>query len=397
MLTGIIVFNSNGIDNSSNIISDIGKSLTVAGISIDGATILSIDDINGFKMQFTYYFNNFDNVILLNDYNANFDINSVIADITGVLFCENKISLKYAKEYCEKYGLYNIADRCKTPDGAIVIPNENGAFQPYYFTSHGVNVFILPNTWKELKTILDYNVVPVIVKGLADADNVIVYKLFGDDDLVQKIEEFTSDYGDLMLLKTTSYNDITAVFVPESDGFDAEIFKNNFECDFYEYIYSDDNSSLAEKLLYYLNFNNFTLGVAESFTGGRVSSSIVKISGASAHFNEGIVAYSNDAKMERLNVSEQTLDNFGAVSEQTAKEMVECLLKANDFAISTTGIAGPKSDSTLKPVGLCYVSAGVQGKIVTKELRLFGDRETITELGKNNALFLAVKQLQQLS
>lgn len=104
--------------------------------------------------------------------------------------------------------------------------------------------------------------------------------------------------------------------------------------------------------------NNLTLSVAESCTGGLVSSYLTDISGASNFIFQNFVTYSNDAKQKFLNVSKKTLDEFGAVSRQTAFEMSKGLLKYADCSLATTGILGPTGGSKEKPVGLVYISYG---------------------------------------
>lgn len=163
-----------------------------------------------------------------------------------------------------------------------------------------------------------------------------------------------------------------------------------------EYIYSVDNSSLAENLALLLKLRRMKLSVAESFTGGGVSKKLVGVAGISEVFIEGMNTYSNDAKIQRLGVSENTLKHYGAVSDATAREMVKGLLgngKCN-MSIATTGIAGPKSDGSAKPVGLCYIAIGTEEKISVYEYNLKGSREEITETAINLALFLAYKTLK---
>lgn len=163
-------------------------------------------------------------------------------------------------------------------------------------------------------------------------------------------------------------------------------------------VYAMEDITLPELVNKLLKLRNKTISVSESFTAGRVSSSIISIPGASAHFHEGIVAYSNLAKRNRLNVSERTLCDYGAVSAECAAEMVNGLLDTNecDIALSTTGIAGPRSDNSNKPVGLCYFGVGEKGSVRTYELFLKGDRETITETAVRASLFFAVKALKYM-
>ncbi len=109
--------------------------------------------------------------------------------------------------------------------------------------------------------------------------------------------------------------------------------------------------------------NNLTLSTAESCTGGLVSSYLTDIDGASKFIFQNFVTYSNEAKTKFLGVLPDTLNAFGAVSEQTAREMSMGLLKYADCSIATTGILGPTGGSLEKPVGLVYISVGYKDKI----------------------------------
>ena len=109
--------------------------------------------------------------------------------------------------------------------------------------------------------------------------------------------------------------------------------------------------------------NNLSLASAESCTGGLVSSYLTDVSGASNFIFQNFVTYSNNAKTKYLGVRQDTLDKYGAVSEQTAREMSEGLLKLADCSIATTGILGPTGGTKEKPVGLVYISLGCKNKI----------------------------------
>ena len=129
--------------------------------------------------------------------------------------------------------------------------------------------------------------------------------------------------------------------------------------------------SLAEKAVQNLNKKNKTLALAESCTGGWVSKLITDVSGASSVYLGGVCSYSNSVKMQVLGVKQKTLDSFGAVSEQTAKEMAAGVKKAlgADIGIGITGIAGPLSDNTLKPVGLIYICIDTGETVKFKKLQ----------------------------
>ena len=109
--------------------------------------------------------------------------------------------------------------------------------------------------------------------------------------------------------------------------------------------------------------NNLSLSSAESCTGGLISSYLTDIDGASNFIFQNFVTYSNDAKSKFLKVKKETLEEFGAVSNETAYEMSLGLLKYADCSIATTGILGPTGGSKEKPVGLVYISLGYKDKI----------------------------------
>lgn len=161
-------------------------------------------------------------------------------------------------------------------------------------------------------------------------------------------------------------------------------------------VYALDDSTLEEQLVTLLKLRGKKISVAESFTGGGVGKRIVSVSGASEVYYEGINAYSEQAKQIRLGVSGYTLNSFGAVSDATAYEMAAGLLSKScaDIAIATTGIAGPKSDRSEQPVGLCYIAVGTKEKIFVYRYKFDGTREEITEKATNYALFEACRLLK---
>lgn len=129
--------------------------------------------------------------------------------------------------------------------------------------------------------------------------------------------------------------------------------------------------ALEEKVVELLKEKNLVFACAESCTGGLIAKRITDISGSSAVFNCGVVSYSNEIKEKVLGVQHETLMQYGAVSEQTVREMVGGVLKISkaDVAVAVSGIAGPRSDNTEKPVGLIYIAVSDGNKIVIKELK----------------------------
>ena len=128
--------------------------------------------------------------------------------------------------------------------------------------------------------------------------------------------------------------------------------------------------TLEEKVVRVLNERQMIMACAESCTGGLIAKRITDVSGSSSVFNCGIVSYSNEIKEKLLGVKSETLKEFGAVSEQTVREMVKGVLDISgaDIAVSVSGIAGPNSDNTNKPVGLIYLAISDGKETVVKRL-----------------------------
>ena len=142
--------------------------------------------------------------------------------------------------------------------------------------------------------------------------------------------------------------------------------------------------------------NKLTISTAESCTGGMVSAKLISYPGISASFLEGAVTYSNEAKMKRLGVRKETLDTYGAVSEETAREMVEGIAKesCSNTAIATTGIAGPGGGTKEKPVGLVYIAVHVNNNTIIEKCNFSGNREEVRTLATNHALKMLKIELE---
>lgn len=158
-------------------------------------------------------------------------------------------------------------------------------------------------------------------------------------------------------------------------------------------IFGEDSDRLEALIVKKLIEEKKTISVAESCSGGLLASSFIDVPGASEVFMEGLVTYSNEAKMERLGVKKETLEKYGAVSAETAKEMV-CGLKT-DVGISVTGIAGPGGGTEEKPVGLVYMGIKVDDEIFIEKKIFSGPRRKIRERAVLHSLFCLNKILKR--
>ena len=167
-----------------------------------------------------------------------------------------------------------------------------------------------------------------------------------------------------------------------------------------EYIYGVDISSLEEALLIKLREKGLTVAFAESCTGGLASKRLVDIPGASKALGMSVVTYSNDAKEKLLGVKSETLEKFGAISPECAREMAEGLftLSNADIAVSVTGVAGPDTDEG-KEVGTVFI--GISSRLGTRVVSLNlargkKERAYIRDLSVNNMMFEAMLEIQKL-
>ncbi|MEA2055335.1 MAG: CinA family protein [Candidatus Thermoplasmatota archaeon] len=153
---------------------------------------------------------------------------------------------------------------------------------------------------------------------------------------------------------------------------------------------------LLNKVFILLKSRNLTISTAESCTGGLIAHTLTNISGSSEYFDRGVISYSNAAKMQLLNISEGTLEKYGAVSKETAEEMARGvrISSGTDVGISTTGIAGPTGGTKEKPIGLVYVSVSTKEKTIVKKFNFSGDRLENKESTCNAALSLFIETLE---
>jgi nicotinamide-nucleotide amidase len=164
-----------------------------------------------------------------------------------------------------------------------------------------------------------------------------------------------------------------------------------------EYIYGEDGLTLQEKIGQILRTRRETISTAESCSGGYVSHLITSIPGSSDYFTGGLVAYQNEVKIKELGVSRKTLEKFGAVSEETVREMsMGCREKFNsDYGISTSGIAGPSGGTPEKPVGTVWMAVTDPSGTITRKFSIAKDRINNIKYSSTAALILLWQRISQ--
>jgi nicotinamide-nucleotide amidase len=160
-------------------------------------------------------------------------------------------------------------------------------------------------------------------------------------------------------------------------------------------IFSAADETLEEVIVKLLAQRNQTLSVAESCTGGLLANRITNVPGASAVFPAGYVCYANQAKIDMLNIDSQVIEKHGAVSEQVACVLAEHArgCARSDYALATTGVAGPGGGSPEKPVGTVYIALAASDETIAKKLFFPTDRETFKQIATQAALELLRRKL----
>lgn len=265
------------------------------------------------------------------------------------------------------------------PKGAIMLKNDNGTAPGIIIETEDKlkAIILLPGPPKEMVPMFDKQVLPYLMKKSGKSfysryymitgygESALEYKLI---DIVDKqtnptIATYAKENGVLLRVTANAKNKEEAdVLIDKYE----EIIDSRVG----DGIFANEDVSLSKVMIDLLKKNNLKLAVAESCTGGVITASITENPGASEVLYGGFVTYSNEAKMKVLGVKKETLDTFGAVSEQTAVEMVQGLiaLSGADAAVAVTGIAGPGGGSEEKPVGLAYISIYFKGEITTKKV-----------------------------
>lgn len=265
------------------------------------------------------------------------------------------------------------------PSRATVFHNDAGTAPGFALEKDGKYIICMPGPPREMKRMFQKSVVPFLQSMI---DGALYYRQIrffgiGESMLETQLLDLIDNQTDPTLATYAKEGEcslrIASKRATEEEAEHAvdemlEMVKERVG----HYIYSCDDDELAQVVADRLMEQGLTLSSAESCTGGMFASTMTDIPGISQCFDRGLVTYSNQAKMEELGVSAGTLEKFGAVSEETALEMVEGLkrVSGSDVCISVTGIAGPGGGSEEKPVGLVYIGFSYGDKKICKKIQM---------------------------
>lgn len=265
----------------------------------------------------------------------------------------------------EKHVSENQEKQAWLPEGCTVFQNDNGTAPGCAFQAQsGCTVIMLPGPPSELEPMLKNYVVPFLKRGqehVIVSHNVHIYGR-GEAPVAQLLDDLMNGENPTLApyaKEGECYMRVTAKAptVEEADEMCRPLIEE-IRRRVGDFVYSVDVESLEELVVGELAAQGKTLATAESCTGGLLSKRITDVAGASAVFHMGVVTYANQVKEDLLGVSHETLERWGAVSSQTAREMAQGIVRRSqaDLGIGITGIAGPDGGTAEKPVGLIYIA-----------------------------------------
>ena len=282
---------------------------------------------------------------------------------------------------------------------ADVIPNDNGTALGMHLLIKGTHTFIMPGVPGEMRSMVNKYIIPNYIKK-TPVENFITIKTAGimESHLAEKVNGLMEKYS----------HSFRFAFLPHYSGVSFRINKLdenenllNVKDEFFKamlpYAYGINDNTLEEILGLKLIEYKFTIATAESCTGGLIGKRLTDSAGSSEYFLGSVTAYSNQLKTSLLNVPNDIIQKFGAVSEEVALEMAKGVRAKTgaDIGISTTGISGPSGGTKTKPVGLVYIGVVTPEKSMVKKYNFNYGRNIHREMTTAAALNITRLAIEQ--
>ena len=288
-------------------------------------------------------------------------------------------------------------------EGAEILPNPNGTAPGLYLEHEGCSIALFPGPPREMNPMFENHVQVRLEKLAGDlrfARRVLRVAGMGESAVDEKIAPIYTRYQNpqTTILFNSSEIEIHLRAHGRTEA-DAEALLDDLSLKIEEAlgnsVFSFRGETMEEVVGRRLSITGFTVAVAESCTGGLIAQRLTNVPGSSKYFTEGVVTYSNESKTRLLGVDKELIREFGAVSQQVARDMARGVRhRANtDFGLAVTGIAGPDGGTEDKPVGLVYIALADDAHTEHKRLMLPGDRELIRWRASQAALDMLRKRL----
>lgn len=399
----------NGCISDTNA-SFIAREANQQGWSVEA--IMSVgDDFAAIKNRLDYLLSMSDAVICSGGLGPTSDdiTTEAIAKALNLPLYTDENVLNYIKAIFTQFNLRwvdNNAKQALFPQGAEILPNARGTAPGFCLKVLEKLIFVIPGVPAEAKLMVVNGVIPALRKHFPQDEKYIVkqtIRTFGlseaaVDNQVKDID-FKSLGVSIGFYPVFPENHI--VLIAQSKN-QQEAQKNlqkaqdEVSAHVQAYIFAYGEQTLEEVIAGLLTAKKLTIAVAESCTGGLITSRLTDVSGSSDYLERGLVTYSNAAKISMLGVPAEIIEKHGAVSEETARRMAEGVRKlaGTDLGLSSTGIAGPTGGSKEKPVGTVYIALADSQKTICRHYAYRWDRKRNKDIFSETALFLLKNYLQ---
>ena len=326
----------------------------------------------------------------------------VCAEAMGMKLVEDTHTREHLKSFFENNIYKEIPENnwkmAVVPEGAFVLDNGNGMAPGLILEKEGKTAILLPGPPGELYPMFRQQVLPYLQKRQQQALVSRMVKICGYGE--SQVEDMLLDLIDKQTNPTIATYAKTAQVdlrltargedEKEAEALIAPVLHEIMKRLGNAVFTTDEYVTLEMAVVELLKKKGLTISTAESCTGGMTAAKLVNVPGASHVFMEGVVTYSNEAKMRLLGVRQETLETFGAVSRETAQEMAEGGVKmsGSDICVAITGLAGPGGGTDKKPVGLVFMACCLKGRTEIREYHFKGNRDKIREQSMMKALDL---------
>jgi nicotinamide-nucleotide amidase len=297
-----------------------------------------------------------------------------------------------------------IARQSDVPGGAQVLPNENGSAPGFYLKANinpripSPHVFVLPGPPRELQPMFRKYAMPLL-RSLVPVSALLERRMYriagvGESLVEEAIGKKILAFPGIELGYCARPGEVEVRIIGKAEAIEQAdaIIKSTLDLS----IFSTADETLEEVIVQLLTKRNQTLATAESCTGGLIANRITNVPSASKIFVAGYVCYANRAKTDMLDVDPKLIEAHGAVSDPVARALAERARACaqSDYALATTGIAGPTGGSAEKPVGTVYVAlASAESEPITKKFFFPTDRETFKQLAAQAAFEMLRRKL----
>lgn len=294
------------------------------------------------------------------------------------------------------------------PEGCCTIQNRVGSAPISWFDCAENRVVVsMPGVPFEMKWVMENEILPRLKKQFKTASIIhrtFYVKNYPESTLAELLAPWEERLPKALKLAYLPQLGLMRLRLTAQNGTESELeelldkAEEGLSSLLKEDLFLANEASLEELLGQLLIDKGLTVSTAESCTGGAIAARIARIAGASSYFIGGVVSYSNEVKIDQLGVNPATLDKFGAVSEETALEMVKgvCRELKTTCGVATTGIAGPTGGSAIKPVGTVWIAVKCGDLVMTKKVVRDQGRTVNIERASNYALLMLIEQIKLL-